>query len=158
MNSTTRNRFALTVGAAGLLAAIMTTAMVPALGVNATSAAPIVSARKNGPIALNNTDQTLVTIKVPAGKWLVSAKMWADSVASQPTSTTGVGCSIWKGSTFLDNSAFNVAKIGGAGGTAAGTNEVSAVVTLRARATIAFKCTDFGSHANAHSVVLTAIG
>jgi hypothetical protein len=157
MKSTTRNRFALTVGAIGVLAAIMTTAMAPALSINATSAAPIVSAKKVGPIALTGSDATLVTIKVPAGKWLITGTMWADSVASQPTNTV-VGCSIWKGSTALDNSAFNTPKIGGAGGTAAGVNAVSAVVTLRARATIAFKCSDFGSHANAHSVVLSAIG
>lgn len=158
MNSTTRNRLALAVGAAGVLAAIMTTAMAPALGVNATTAAPIVSKTRVGPIALNNSDQTLVSIRLRAGKWLISGKMWADSVASQPTTTIGVGCSIWKGGTFLDNSAFNVAKIGGAGGSAAATNVVSAVVTLRATATITFKCDDFGTDANAHQVVLSAIG
>lgn len=158
MNSTTRNRLALTVGAAGLLAAIMTTAMSPALGINATSAAPIVSKARPGPIALNSTDQTLVTIKVPAGKWLISAKMWGDSVPSQSTTTAGVGCSIWKGGTFLDNSAFNVPKVGGAGGSAAGANAMSAVVTLHVTATIAFKCTDFGTDVNAHQVVLSAIG
>ena len=154
MNSTTRNRFALTAGAVGVLAAIMTTAMAPALGNSATSPAPIVSARNNGPIALNNTDQTLVSLKVPAGKWLITGKMWADSVASTSTPNTAVGCSIWKGTAFLDNSAFNVPKINGS---SAAVNIVSAVIVLRKTATIAFKCDDFGSQANAHAVFLTAI-
>jgi hypothetical protein len=35
---------------------------------------------------------------------------------------------------------------------------VSAAVTLSATSTITFECDDFGSMANAHSVVLTAIG
>lgn len=154
MNSTTRSRFALAVGAAGVLAAIMTAAITPALGANATSSAPIVAARNNGPIALNNSDKTLVSLKVPAGKWLITGKMWADSVPSTGTVNTAVGCSIWKGSAFLDNSAFNVPKINGS---SAAVNIVSAVVTLRAKATISFKCDDFGSQANAHAVFLTAI-
>ena len=62
------------------------------------------------------------------------------------------------GSTFLDNSAFNTLKLGGSGGTSAGVNVVTAVIRLRSTATISFKCSDFGSHANAHTVVLTAIG
>lgn len=158
MNPNLRNRVALAVGAAGVLAAITTMAVTPAFGVGASGSAPIVSARKNGPIALNNTNQTLVSFKLPAGKWLITGKMWADSVASQPTIGTVVGCSIFKGSTFLDSSAFNTPKVGGAGGTSAGVNVVSAVVSLTSTATISFRCSDFNSHANAHSVVLTAIG
>lgn len=69
-----------------------------------------------------------------------------------------VGCSIFAGAAFLDNSAFNTPKVGGAGGTSAGVNVVSAVITLAAKAAISFRCVDFGSHAVAHSVVLTAIG
>jgi len=158
MDTKMRNRLALTVGGAGVLAAIITGAATPALGANATSPAPIVSARKNGPIALNNTNKTLVSIKVPAGRWLITGKMWADSVASQPTVTTVVGCSIFKGSAFLDNSAFQTPKVGGSGGTSAGVNVVTAVINLHSPATISFKCSDFNSMANAHSVVLTAIG
>jgi hypothetical protein len=151
------NRMALAVGATGVLAALITAATTPAFGINASSPAPIVSARKSGPIALNNTNMTLVSIKLPAGKWLITGKMWADSVPAQPTSTTVVGCSVFQGSKFLDASAFNVDKIGGSGGTSAGVNVVTAVITLRSRATISFHCNDFGSHANAHEVVLTAI-
>jgi len=158
MNTNVRNRLALTVGAAGVLAAIIAVAATPALGVNASSPAPIVSARKNGPIALDNTNKALVSIKVPAGKWLITGKMWADSVPNQPTIGTVVGCSIFKGSAFLDNSAFNTPKVGGANGTSAGVNVVTAVIKLLSPATISFKCSDFGSHANAHTVVLTAIG
>jgi hypothetical protein len=159
MNASARNKIALAVGAAGILAAVVTATTTPALGITtATTFAPIVSAKKNGPIALNNSNQTLVTMTVPAGKWLVTGKMWADSVASTPTTNTVVGCSIFKGSAFLDNSAFNTPKVGGAGGTSAGVNVVTAVITLSAKATISFRCDDFGSQAFAHSVVLTAIG
>ena len=35
---------------------------------------------------------------------------------------------------------------------------MSAVITLAAKAAISFRCDDFGSHAVAPSVVLTAIG
>jgi hypothetical protein len=159
MNTSVRNRIALSIGAVGILAAVITAATTPALGVNTRSSDPssIVSARKNGPVALSNSNTTLVSIKVPAGKWLITGKMWADSVPAQPTTDTVVGCSIFKGSTFLDNSAFNTPKVGAAGGTSAGVNVVIAVITLHATAKISFKCDDFGSHASAHSVILTAI-
>jgi hypothetical protein len=158
MNPNLRNRVALAVGAAGVLAAITTMAVTPAFGVSASGSAPIVSAKKPGPIALNNSNQTLVSIKLPAGKWLITGKMWADSVASQPTINTVVGCSIFKGSTYLDNSAFNTPKVNGANGSSAGVNVVTAVISLTSTATISFKCSDFNSHATAHSVVLSAIG
>lgn len=151
------NRLALAVGAVGALAAIITAATTPAFGINASGPAPIVSASKNGPIVLNNSNKTLVSIKLPAGKWLITGKMWADSVAAQPTTNTVVGCSLFRGSKFLDNSAFNTPKVGGAGGSSAGVNVATAVITLRSRATISLRCDDFGSHANAHAVVLTAI-
>src|SRR5262249_710876 len=137
---------------------IVTALGTPAFGVNATSPAPIVSARKNGPVALNNTNMTLVSIKLPAGKWLITGKMWANSVPSQPPTHPPVRRPILHCTPFLANSALNTPKPGVSGGTSAGVNVVTAVVRLRSTATISFKCSDFGSHANAHTVVLTAIG
>lgn len=159
MTSKVWTRFAAAGGALGVLAAVLTAATGPAQGVGSSTAVPILEASKGGPVALNNTDQTLVSLSLPAGRWLITGKMWADSITPSSTTTIVVGCSIWKGSKFLDSSAFNMNKIGtGTGATAAGVNVVSAALTLRARSAIRFKCDDFGSMANAHSVVLTAVG
>jgi hypothetical protein len=158
MNVSARNKIALAVGAVGILAAVVTATTTPALGITSATPAPIIAAKKSGPITLNNSNMTLVTITVPAGRWLVTGKMWADSTPSTPTINTVVGCSIFVGGAFLDNSAFNTPKVGGAGGTTAGVNVVSAVINLSGKATVSFRCDDFGSHAMAHSVVLTAIG
>ena len=152
------NRIALAVGAAGALAAIVTATTTPAFGVDAGGSPPIVSASRVGPVALNNTNLKLVSITLPAGKWLITGKMWADSVAAQSTPQTVVGCSIFEGSKFLDASAFNTPKVSGPGGTSAGANVVTAVISPKSKTTISFHCDDFGSHANAHNVMLTAIG
>ena len=120
-----RTQLAILIGAVGATAAIMTMAMTPALGLPAASS-PIVSRTVAGPVLLSNSDQTLVSIKLSAGKWDITGKMWADSQSNQSTTTTGVGCSIWNGSKFLDNSAFNLPKIGGANGTSGGVNVVNA--------------------------------
>jgi hypothetical protein len=149
------NRIALGFGALSVLAAIMTTATSPALGISPSVSAPVLSARNNGPVTLNSTDQKLVSLKVPAGHWLISGTMWADSQPAQSTTNTVVGCSIWNGSKFLDNSAFNTPKVSGS---SAGVNVLSAAVRLSTRSTITFKCSDFGSDAVAHSVVLSAVG
>jgi hypothetical protein len=67
-----------------------------------------------------------------------------------------VGCHLGKGGTALDTSAFNTPKVGGTTGSSAGVNVLQAVVTLKSRATISFQCNDFGSHAVAHEIVLSA--
>ena len=125
---------------------------------NSASSPPIVSAGHVGPIALNNTNKTLAVINLSAGKWLVTGKMWADSVASQPTINTVVGCSMFKGSTLLDASAFNTPKVGGAGGTSAGVEDLSAVIKTTTPVKVTLRCDDFGSMAQSHNAVLTAIG
>jgi hypothetical protein len=89
------------------------------------------------------------------GRWLITGKMWADSVPGQPTNNTVVGCHLANGSTALDSSAFNIPKIGGS---SAGVNIDSAVITLTSPATISLQCNDFGSQAVAHEAVLTAVG
>jgi hypothetical protein len=158
MGKQLRNQFAIVLGAVGVIAAITATAMTPALGLPSAGSPPIVSNRVNGPVTLHNSDKTLVSIKLSAGTWDISGKMWADSQAGKPTGSTVVGCSLWNGGTFLDNSAFNTPKVGGPGGSSAGVNVVNAVIRLRTTRRISFKCDDFGSMAVAHTVVLTAIG
>jgi len=147
------NRVALAAGALGVLAAIGA-ATAPALGASIDSGVSI----KAGPVALGSTNQTLVKLSLGSGRWLITGKMWADSITPSSTPNTVVGCSVFKGSTLLDASAFNTPKVGsGTSATSAGVNMVSAVVTLSATTTISFRCNSFGSMANAHSVVLTAI-
>jgi hypothetical protein len=149
---------ALVVGVAGLVAAAAATVVTPAFGSTSASPAPIHSARNNGPVNLRNGDTTLVTLRLPAGRWLVTAKLWADSAPSQPSTNTVVGCHIAQGSNAVDSSAFNIPKVGGANGSSAGMDVDTAVITVRSGATISFQCNDFGSQAVAHEAVLTAIG
>jgi hypothetical protein len=158
MGTSMRNKLAVAAGATGALAAIVTTAVTPAFGSTAASPAPIRLTRNTGPAALQNGDTTLAQFQLPAGTWLITAKMWANSVPSQPTTSTVVGCHIGKGSTALDSSAFNVPKVGGAGGDGAGVNVDDAIVTLRSTTTIKFQCNDFGSQAVAHDITLSAVG
>jgi hypothetical protein len=145
-------------GAAGIFAAVTATTLTPAIGVGPATPAPIHSVRNNGPVNLKNGDTTLVKLKLPAGHWLISGKMWADSQANQSNPNTVVGCHLGKGGAALDSSAFNTPKVGGSGGSSAGVIALQAVIRLRSSATISLQCNDFGSNAVAHSVVLSAVG
>jgi hypothetical protein len=158
MGFSRRNGFGVAVGAVGGLAAILMAVVTPASGATVASTAPIHAARNNGPVTLHNGDTKLVTLQLPAGHWLITAKVWADSVPGQSTTTTVVGCHLGKGGTSLDNTAFNIPKVGGAGGSSAGVNVDIASVTLHSRATISFQCNDFGSQAVAHEAVISAVG
>ena len=55
-------------------------------------------------------------------------------------------------------SAFNIPKVGGAGGDAAGLNVNTAIVKLSSTTNISFQCNDFGSQAVAHDITLSAVG
>jgi hypothetical protein len=145
-------------GAAGIFAAVTATTLTPAIGVGPATPAPIHSVRNNGPVNLKNGDTTLVNLTLPAGQWLISGKVWADSQANQSNTNTVVGCHLGKGGGSLDSSAFNTPKVGGAGGSSAGVIALQAVVRLKSTATISLLCNDFGSNAIAHSVVLSAVG
>jgi hypothetical protein len=158
MMTSMRNKLAVAVGATGALAAIATTAVTPAFGSAIASPAPILLTRNTGPVTLQNGDTTLVQLQLPAGKWLVTAKMWGSSVPGSATTNTVVGCHIGEGSTALDSSVFNTPKVGGAGGDAAGVNVDNAIVTLHTTTTITFQCNDFGSQAVAHDITLSAVG
>jgi hypothetical protein len=163
MRKNSWNRSVIAAGACGTaIAAIISSSLAatPALGASnsATSTAiQIKSAAAAGPVKLANANKKLVSLSLGAGHWLLTGKMWADSTPSTTTGTV-VGCSLFNGTKFLDNSAFNTPKVGGASGSAAGVNVVTAVLTLKHNSSISFRCDDFGSGAQAHSVVLTAIG
>ncbi len=163
MRKNSWNRAAVAAGACGAAALVLSLSLAsaPALGASgsgaSSSAIQIRSARVAGPVKLSTVNKTIVSLSVPAGRWLISGKMWADSTAS-PTVNIVVGCSVFSGSKLLDTSAFQSPKVGGSGGTAAGVNVVSAVVTVKHATTITFRCDDIGSGAQAHSVVLTALG
>jgi hypothetical protein len=145
-------------GAAGIFAAVTATTLTPAIGVGPATPAPIHSVRNNGPVNLKNGDTTLVNLTLPAGQWLISGKVWADSQANQSNTNTVVGCHLGKGGGSLDSSAFNTPKVGGAGGSSAGVIALQAVVRIKSTATISLQCNDFGSNAIAHNVVLSAVG
>jgi hypothetical protein len=153
------NPIAAAVGIGGVLLAI--TATTPAFGTSASPAATapkIFSAARVGTFMLHNANVTIVSLKVPAGKWLLNGKLWADSQPSKPSTNTVVGCSMFKGGTFLDASAFNTPKVGGAGGTSGGVEDLSAVIKTGTTVKITLRCDDFGSMAQSHNAVLTAIG
>jgi hypothetical protein len=159
MKISRKNWPGVTFGAAGAAAAVMAMTLTPALGAgNATTAAPIHSARNNGPVNLTNGDTTLVTLALPIGRWLLVGKLWADAVGSSQTTNVVVGCHLQKGASSLDNVAFNVPKVGGAGGTAAADDTLSATIRLTSSASISLQCNDFGSQAIAHGAVLSAVG
>src|SRR5262249_10417612 len=118
------------IGLGGMFTAI--TAVSPALGVSGTatsgSAVRILSAKHTLPVVISKSIKTVVKLKVPAGHWLITGKLWADSVPSTSTVTTTVGCALTKGSNppLLDNSIFNVPKT--AGNTAAGVIYLNTVI------------------------------
>ncbi len=160
MKTSSWNRVAAAVGAGGVLLAIM--AATPAFGTSASPAAAtppkIFSATRVATFMLHNANTTIVSLNLPAGKWLLNGKLWADSQPSKPTTNTVVGCSMFKGSTLLDASAFNAPKVGEAGGTSAGVEDLSAVIKTKTPVKVTLRCDDFGSMAQSHNAVLTAIG
>lgn len=148
------------IGAGGLAAAI--TATTPALGVNRNTASgstvKIVSATHPATIVVANSIKTIVSLTVPAGHWLISGKLWADSVPATSTPNTMIGCAITKGGSppLLDNTIVNIPKT--AASTSAGVVDLSAVIRLLSPATIVLKCADFNTQVQTHNAVLTAIG
>jgi len=148
------------IGLAGTLTA--GTVVSPAFGASGTatsgSAVRILSAHQTAPVEISNSIQPVVQLKVPAGHWLVTGKLWADSVPSTATVGTAVGCSLLRAGkpAFLDNSIFNVPK--SAGDTAAGVIYLNAVIRPTTTITIVLRCADFDSQIETHNAVLTAIG
>jgi hypothetical protein len=148
------------IGLGGMFTAI--TGVSPALGVSGTAASGtavrIVSARQTAPVVISDSVQRVLTLKVPAGHWLVTGKLWADSVPSTATPTTTLGCSLFKSGSpsLLDNSLFNVPKA--PGDTAAGVIYLNTVIRPTTTITIVMTCADFNSQIQTHNAVLTAIG
>jgi hypothetical protein len=148
--------------AGGLIAAVMATN--PAFGVNrspaAGSAVRILSATNIGPTTIANTVQTIVTLKVPAGHWLVSGKLWAASGSMSLSQDTKIGCAIAKAakpSARLDNSIIDLPKVSGTG-SSAGVIDLTVVLTLRSPAKLILGCADFDTVVTANNAVLAAIG
>ena len=148
------------IGLAGTLTAI--TAVSPAFGASGSptsgSTVRILSARQTAPVVLSTSVQPIVQLRVPAGHWLVTGKLWADSVPSTPTATATIGCTLLKGGTqvHFDDSFFNVPKA--PRDTAASVIYLSAVIRPRTTITVVIRCADFGSDIETHNAVLTAIG
>jgi hypothetical protein len=160
MKSSWVKGIAAAVAGGGVLLGVM--AATPAFGTSASPAAAtppkIFSASRPGTFKLHNANNTIVSLKVPAAKWLLNGKLWADSQPAKPTPNTVVGCSMFKGSTILDASAFQSPKLNGPGGSSAGVEELSAVIKTSRTVTVTLRCNDFGSMAQSHNAVLTAIG
>ncbi len=148
------------IGAAGLATAI--TATTPALGANTSTASgstvKILSAAHPATVVVANSVKTIVRLKLPAGHWWISGKLWADSVPAISTTNTMIGCAITKGGSppLLDNTIINIPKT--AADTSAAVADLSAVIRLRSTATIVLKCADFDTQVQTHNAVLTAIG
>ena len=162
MRKNSWSRVAAAAGTCGAAALVISLSLAagPALGASngaAGSAIQIKSAHVAGPVKLSTVNKTIVSLPLGSGRWLIAGKMWADSTPSSTVNIV-VGCSIFNGSKLLDTSAFQSPKVGGSGGTSAGVNVLSAVVTVKHKATITLRCDEIGSGAQAHAVVLTAIG
>lgn len=142
------------IGAGGLFAAITAT---PALGAGANSPSPRILSAAKGTVPVQNTIKQVLALKVPAGHWLIGAKLWAASASPASIANTELGCSLNKGTKVLDNSILNIPKVA-AENSSAGVLALSAVIRLRAPATIAIKCADFDTQVNANNIVLTAAG
>jgi hypothetical protein len=148
------------IAAGGSVVAIMAT--TPALGESASTASgstvKILSAIHPGTVVIADNIKTVVSLKVPAGRWWISGKLWADSVPATATTTTMIGCAITKGGIppLLDNTIVNIPKT--AADTSAAVVDLSAVIRLRSPATIVLKCADFDTKVQTHNAVLTAIG
>src|SRR5215471_12390606 len=135
------NKVSLAIGAGGIVAALLAT--TPALGAAGRSpAGPAVtgvvikSVTRGGPVLLAHPPGTTVVLKLrlPAGKWALSAKLWGDSAPATTGANTLVRCALKHGGTFLDVSAFNIPRIGSV--TSAGVLYLGAVASFRSRATV----------------------
>src|SRR5262245_41296581 len=97
------------VGVGGLFAAVTAT---PALGAAPSATSVKILSAKKGIVPVKNTIAKVITLQVPAGHWLVGAKLWASSASPTTIFKTELGCAITKGSTTLDNSILNIPKSG----------------------------------------------
>jgi hypothetical protein len=157
------SKWTLALAAFGLAGTLTASAVVsPAFGASGTatsgSAVRILSTRQTAPIVLSDSVQAIVQLRVPAGHWLVTGKLYADSVPSTGTATATIGCTLLKGGTqvHFDDSFFNVPKA--PGDTAAAVISLEAVIRPTTTTTIVLRCADFGSDIETHDAVLAAIG
>jgi hypothetical protein len=142
------------IAAAGLFAALTVT---PALGAGASISSPMILSATKGTVPVQNTITQVLALNVPAGRWLIGAKLWASSASPASITNTELGCGLTKGTRVLDNSILNIPKVP-AENSSAGILALSAVIRLRAPATITIRCADFDTQVNANNIVLTAAG
>lgn len=145
---------AMLVGVGGMFAAVTVT---PALGAGATGTSVRILSATKGVVAVDDTIKTVLSLRVPAGHWLIGGKLWASSGSPASIANTALGCALTKGTATLDNSILNIPKVP-ADNSSAGVLALTAVIRLRAPATIAIRCADFDTEVNANNVRLTATG
>jgi hypothetical protein len=145
---------AMLTGIGGLFAAVSTT---PALGAGASGTPLRILSASKGTVAVNDTIAQVLSLRVPAGHWLIGGKLWVSSGSPVSIGNTELGCGLNKGSTVLDNSILNVPKVAG-DNSSAGVLVLSAVIKVSGPATITIKCADFDTEVNANNIKLTATG
>jgi len=157
------NSLSVAIGVGGVVAAVLAaTPSVAVAGRTPTGPAitgpTILTARHSATLILAHPPSSTQVLKLtlPAGKWALSGKLWGDSVPSTVSSNTLVRCALVHGTTLLDVAVFNIPRIGGV--TSAGSLAYGAVVTLKAKGTVALLCDDFNSNAQVHDAELTAVG
>src|SRR5260370_31547797 len=99
---------AVVIGAGGLVAAVTAT---PALGVGASGTSVKILSASKGTVLVKNTIKQVLTLKVPAGHWAISGKLWASSASPSSIINTELGCGLVKGPQTLDNSILNIPKV-----------------------------------------------
>jgi hypothetical protein len=97
-----------------------------------------------------------VGLKVPAGAWLISAKLWGDTAPGAGDVSTQVECALLRGTSFLDISGFTHDNT--VGNTTAGTVDLTAVLHATASVRVSVGCLDFSTPAQVHDAELSATG
>jgi hypothetical protein len=165
MTRTVVKRLLLAIAAGGSAVALLatTTALAEPSHTSAGQAidkVKIMSAGHAATIVLAHPPNTtlVVQLKVPAGKWALSAKLWGDSVPGSTNPNTVVRCGLQIGSKILDVSVFDSQRPATSSGTSAGALYLGAVTTLHSPRTVVLNCDDIYSNAQVHNAEMTAIG
>jgi len=145
---------AILVGVGGLFAAVTAT---PALGAGAAGTSLRILSASKGTVPVDDTIKNVLSLRVPAGHWLIGAKLWVSSGSPASIVNTALGCALTKGATTLDNSILNIPKVA-PDNSSGGVLALSAVIRLTAPATITIRCADFDTEVNANNIKLTAAG
>jgi hypothetical protein len=133
---------------------------------NSTPTMKILSTAHDATIVLRHPPATtsIVHLNLPTGRWVLTGKLWGDSVPSTSNPNTVVRCSLdlWNGVSqqILDVSVFNAMRPT-PNGTSAGVMYLTAVVSVApipSVHTVTMHCDDIYSNAQVHNAKLVAIG